>query len=113
MGCGKTAQTALVPLIRLFPWASSFAIDADPWVDYNDQGGDRMTPRELYFIKSAATGFRAALADLAGDDGDRILAEAMAALHEPYTKPLSNRDIAYYAAMLVAWQDRGSPEIWA
>lgn len=73
---------------------------------------DEMTPRELYFIRSAAAGFRAALADLAGDDGDRILAEAMAALQEPYTKPLSNRDITYYAAMLVAWQDRGSPEIW-
>ena len=73
---------------------------------------DKMTPRELYFIRSAADGFRAALADLAGDDGDQILAEAMAALQEPYTKPLSNRDIAYYAAMLVAWQDRGSPEIW-
>jgi len=71
-----------------------------------------MTPRELYFIRSAAAGFRAALADLAGDDGDRTLADAMAAMHEPYTKPLSNRDIAYYAAMLMAWQDRGSPEIW-
>lgn len=72
-----------------------------------------MTPRELYFIRSAATGIRAALADLAGDDGDQILAEAMAAFHEPYDKPLCNRDIAYYAVMLVAWQDRGSPEIWA
>lgn len=72
-----------------------------------------MTPRELYFIRSAATGFRAALADLAGDDGDRILAEAMAAFHEPYDKPLSNRDIAYYAAMLIAWQDRGSPDLLA
>lgn len=72
-----------------------------------------MTPRELYFIRSAANGVRAALADLAGDDGDQTLAEAMAALQEPYTKPLCNRDIAYYATMLVAWQDRGCPEIWA
>ncbi len=71
-----------------------------------------MTARELAFIREAARGFRAALADLAGDDGDRLLAEAMAALQEPYDKPLSNRDIAYYAAMLMAWQDRGSPELW-
>lgn len=72
-----------------------------------------MTPRELAFIREAAKGFRAALADLTGDDGDRLLTEAMQQLHEPYDKPLSNRDIAYYAAMLMAWQDRGSPEIWS
>lgn len=72
-----------------------------------------MNPREPYFIRSAAAGFRAALADLAGDDADRTLAKAMATIHEPYDKPLSTRDFAYYAAMLMAWQDRGSPEIWA
>lgn len=72
-----------------------------------------MTPRELAFIRQAAAGFRAALADLAGDNGDLKLAEAMQLLQEPYNKPLSNRDIAYFAAMLMAWQDRGSPEIWA
>lgn len=72
-----------------------------------------MTPRELAFIREAAKGFRAALADLSGDDGDRKLVSAMEALHDPYDKPLSNRDISYYAAMLMAWQDRGSSEIWA
>lgn len=71
-----------------------------------------MTPRELAFIREAALGFRTALAELSGDDGDQLLAEALAAMHEPYDKPLTNRDIAYYAAMLMAWQDRGSPEIW-
>ena len=72
-----------------------------------------MTPRELAFIREAAKGFRAALSDLSGDDGDRKMEAAMEALHEPYDKPMSNKDIAYFAAMLMAWQDRGSPNIWA
>ena len=72
-----------------------------------------MTPREMAFIREAARGFRAALADLSCDDGDQKLVSAMEALHEPCDKPLTNRDIAYYAAMLMAWQDRGSPDIWA
>lgn len=72
-----------------------------------------MTPRELAFIREAAKGFRAALSDLSSDDGDRKLSEAMQQLHEPYDKPLSNRDVAYFAAMLMAWQDRGSPDLLA
>lgn len=95
-----------------FPCPSSFAIDADPWAGYNDLGGDRMTPRELAFIRESADGFRAALSALTSSEGDSKLAEAMQMLQEPWEGPLHNRDIAYLAAMLIAWQDRGSPEIW-
>lgn len=38
--CGKTGQTAVVPLMGCAPCPSSFAIDADPWEGYNDRGGD-------------------------------------------------------------------------
>lgn len=71
-----------------------------------------MTPRELAFIRECAEGFRAALAALTAADGDTKLAEAIQQLQEPWPGPLRNRDIGYLAAMLMAWQDRGSPEIW-
>lgn len=64
-------------------------------------------------IQRTVSGFRAALADLSGDDGDQKLAAAMQAIHDLGDKPISTRDAAYYAAMLMAWQDRGSPDVFA
>lgn len=71
-----------------------------------------MNSSSLYRIQKTAEGFRAALADLSGDDGDWKLAEALQQLHEHDNRRLPSREVGYLAAMLMAWQDRGSPEIW-
>ena len=63
-------------------------------------------------VQSAAAGFRAALADLSGNDGNQKLAEAMQRLHDLGDQRISIQDAAYLAAMLMAWQDRGSPDVF-
>lgn len=75
-------------------------------------GGVFVNTSNLYRIQKTAEGFRSALADLSGDDGDQILTETLQQLHEDNNKRLSSREVGYLAAMLMAWQDRGSPEIW-
>ncbi len=72
-----------------------------------------MNAKELGMIRNAAAGFRRALAELSGDDGDAALAAAIADLHERLDKPLSGEVVGYYAAMLIAWQERGSPDLLA
>lgn len=72
-----------------------------------------MHSSNLYRIQATAEGFRAALTDLAGDDGDQKLIEALQQLHEDSNRRLPSREIGYLAAMLIAWQDRGGDEIWA
>lgn len=71
-----------------------------------------MSANNLSRIQRTASGFRAALADLSGNDGDRKLAEAMQALHDLDSKPISTKDAAYFAVMLMAWQERGSPDFF-
>lgn len=71
-----------------------------------------MSVNNLGRIQSAAVGFRTALADLSGNDGERKLAEAMQRLHDLGDKRISIQDAAYLAAMLMAWQDRGSPDVF-
>jgi hypothetical protein len=71
-----------------------------------------MGANNLGRIHSAAAGFRAALADLSGSDGDQKLAEAMQGLYDLGDKRISIEEAAYLAAMLMAWQDRGSPDVF-
>ena len=54
-----------------------------------------MNTKELGIIRRTAEGFRAALADLAGEDGDRKLSSALQAFQEPYDKPLSSQAAGY------------------
>lgn len=68
-----------------------------------------MTGREMGFIRSAARGLRQAQQQLQ-EDPKRYLQEAMEAMAEERTAPLSNADVAYYAAMLLAWEDAGRPD---
>lgn len=79
---------------------------------YNGLGGVFVNTSNLYRIQKTAEGFRSALADLSGDDSERKFAEALQQLHEDSNKRLSSLEVGYLAAMLIAWQDRGSPEIW-
>lgn len=76
------------------------------------KGGDFVNVSNLYRIQQTAEGFGAALDDLAGEQGDQKLAAAMQQLQEDSNKRLSSREVGYLAAMLMAWHDRGSPEIW-
>lgn len=68
-----------------------------------------MTGREMGFIKAAARGLRLAYQQLASNPSDYIQ-DAVGAMTEERTAPLTNADIAYFAAMLVAWEDAGCPD---
>lgn len=68
-----------------------------------------MTGRELGFIKAAARGLCQARQHLAENPG-KYIQEAMEAMAEDRSAPLSNSDVAYFAAMLLAWEDAGRPD---
>ena len=72
-----------------------------------------MGTNNLGRIQRTASGFRAALADLSREDGDWKLSAAMQTIHDLGDKPISTKDAAYLAAMLMAWQDRGCPDVFA
>ena len=72
-----------------------------------------MNPKELGIIRNTAAGFRRALAALSADDGDAALAAAVNDLAEHLDVPLSSELAGYYAAMLLAWEERGRPDLFA
>lgn len=70
-----------------------------------------MTGREMGFIRSAARGLRMAQQQLA-ENPARYIQEAMEAMSEDRAAPLTNSDVAYFAAMLLAWEDAGRPDFF-
>lgn len=70
-----------------------------------------MNPKELGMIRNAAAGFRRALAELSGADGDAALSAAICDFSEHMAQPLTGELVGYYAAMLIAWQERGCPDV--
>ena len=68
-----------------------------------------MTAREMGFIKTAARGLRLAQEHLK-DDPAAWMEKAMNAMADEAAGAISNHDIAYFAAMLVAWEDAGKPD---
>ena len=68
-----------------------------------------MTGREMGFIKAAARGLRQARQQLEENPAKHIQA-AMEAMTEDRAAPLTNSDVAYFAAMLIAWEDAGRPD---
>lgn len=102
-----------MPLNGCVPCPSSFAIDLLGPLRYNDRiGGDDMTGRELGFIKAAARGLRLAREKLTGPDAAHELERAVNAMADDAAQALSNHDIAFFAAMLVAWEDAGKPDFF-
>ena len=77
---------------------------------YNELGGDCMTAREIGFIKAAARGLRLAQEHLK-EDPMKYLAMSQEAMASDYDNFIGNHDIAYFAAMLVAWEDMGKPDL--
>ena len=70
-----------------------------------------MNTKELGIIRNTAAGFRRALNELSGDGGDAALAAAINDLHEHLDRPLSSELAGYYAAMFLAWQEHGCPDL--
>lgn len=70
-----------------------------------------MTTREMSFIKAAARGLRLAREQLAADP-ESAVAEAVQAMADPTPGAISNHDIAFFAAMLIAWEDMGKPDFF-
>ena len=68
-----------------------------------------MTGREMGFIRSAARGLRRAQQELSQNPAQHIQA-ALEAMAEERTAPMSNADVADFAAMLLAWEDAGRPD---
>lgn len=71
-----------------------------------------MNPKELSIIRNTAAGFRRALAELSGDHGDAALAAAINDMGDRLDRPLSSELAGYYAAMFLAWQQRGCPDLF-
>ena len=71
-----------------------------------------MNQKELNIIHATAKGFAQALEMLRSDYGDHALSEALCQMQEPCPKPLRSVDVGYYAAMHLAWQERGSPDVF-
>lgn len=70
-----------------------------------------MNQKELNIIRATAKGFAQALEMLRSDYGDHALSEALCQMQEPYPKRLQSVDVGYYAAMYLAWQERGCPDV--
>lgn len=70
-----------------------------------------MNPKELGIIRATAAGFRRALAELSSEQGDAALASAMNDMADYLAEPLSSELAGYYAAMFLAWQERGCPDL--
>lgn len=70
-----------------------------------------MTGREMGFVRAAARGLRQAQQQLA-ENPEKYIREAMEVMAEEYQKPLGNSEVAYFAAMLLAWEDAGRPDFF-
>lgn len=71
-----------------------------------------MTSRKQAFIRSAARGLRLAQQQLTENPAEYIRKAMEAMADEDDGKPISNADVAYYAAMLLAWEDAGRPDFF-
>ena len=69
-----------------------------------------MTARELGFIRTAASGLRLAQQHLK-ENPDKYMADALELMAADFDNHISNHDIAYFAAILVAWEDLGKPDL--
>ena len=70
-----------------------------------------MTGREMGFIRTAARGLRLAQQHLS-ENPEKYIREAMETMAEDHNEPLTNADVAYFAAMLLAWEDAGRPDFF-
>lgn len=69
-----------------------------------------MTAREMGFIRAAAAGLRLAQRHLQ-EDPEKYMADSLELMAADFDNHISNHDIAYFAAILVAWEDMGKPDL--
>lgn len=68
-----------------------------------------MTQRQLNMILAIEDGISDALADLQGPGSNLAIQKAMADLSSDKTRSMGLAASAYYAAMYMAWKQRGFP----
>ena len=70
-----------------------------------------MTQRQLNMIQAIQDGIRLARQELTGPGSDRALSVVLDEFLDDGPRTMSLAAAAYYAAMLMAWQDRGCPDL--
>lgn len=72
-----------------------------------------MNNKELAIINKTAEGITRATKELQSPDGEKALIAAIGDLAEHFDRPFRSDDAGYYAMMVIAWRDMGSPDFWA
>lgn len=69
-----------------------------------------MTQRHLNMIQAIQNGLEDARRDLAGPGSDKVIEQAWEDLISDEPRQLGLAAAAYYAALFIAWKDRGCPD---
>lgn len=77
---------------------------------YNGCGGDRMNQRHLNMIQAIQDGIEQARKELSGPAADKVIEAAWEDIMSDEPRSMGLATTAYYAAMFIAWKDRGRPD---
>lgn len=78
---------------------------------YTDQGGETMTQRQLNMIQAMEQGIQLAREELRGPGAERAIAAALEEFISDEPVSMSLGRTAYITALLIAWKDRGCPDL--
>lgn len=70
-----------------------------------------MTQRQLNMIQSIEQGLQLARDELRGPGAERAIAAALAEFLSDAVVSMSLQKTAYITALLIAWKDRGCPDL--
>lgn len=70
-----------------------------------------MTQRQLNMIQAMEEGIFAARGDLRSPGGDQAMIKAMQEMCDNKPRSIGLAATAYYAAMFMAWKERGCPPL--
>lgn len=79
-------------------------------MEYNGCGGDHMNQRQLNMIQAIQDGIEQARKDLSGPAADKVIEAAWEDIMSDEPRSMGLATTAYYAAMFIAWKDRGRPD---
>lgn len=72
-----------------------------------------MTQRQLNMIQTIQNGIEEARKDLTGPGADKVIEQAWEDILSDEPRQMGLASAAYYAAMFIAWKDRGRPDYFA
>ena len=72
-----------------------------------------MTQRQLNMIQAIQNGMEQARKELDGPGSDKVIRAALEDILSDEQRPMGLAAAAYYAAMFIAWKDRGRPDYFA